>query len=114
MLPGYIYRTNFSCKEFLIDIDCRLVIQAKPVCHFDRVVYEFVLDTEFLSSKEVSYDEIEMIHRIMQILKDNEKFVLSRFKKYTVEEYKEEERIRKEQSDRMFESLKQMIMVGRP
>jgi len=83
MLPGYTYRTNFSCKEFL-------------------------------SSKEVSYDEIEMIHRIMQILKDNEKFVLSRFKKYTVEEYKEEERIRKEQSDKMFESLKQMIMVGRP
>ncbi len=91
ILPGYTYRTNFNCCEFLIDINHQFVIQAKPNCYEDKVIYEFVLDTEFLSSKEISYEEIKMINCIMQILKDNQKFVLSRFKKYTVDEYMEEQ-----------------------
>lgn len=49
----------------------------------------------------------------MQILKDNQKFVLSRFKKYTVDEYMEEQRIRKEKSNRIFDALKEMFIAQR-
>ena len=72
--------------------------------------YEFVLDTQFLPDKQILYDEIVMIKNIIDILEDNRKFVLSRFKKYSLVEYQEERRKREEASERMLESLKMAIM----
>ena len=73
------------------------------------MVYEFVLDTQFLSKKEVTYDELKMINKIIDILEDNRSFVLSRLKKYTVEEYEKEKEYREKQSEMMFESLKKLV-----
>lgn len=28
ILPGYYYKTNFSCSDFLVDINCKLIINA--------------------------------------------------------------------------------------
>ena len=69
-----------------------------------------MLNTEFLSNKEITYDEIVMIKNIIEILEENRCFVLSRLKKYTVSEYKEELRVREENSERMLETLNQMIV----
>ncbi|MCI9434143.1 MAG: hypothetical protein HFI86_02545 [Bacilli bacterium] len=110
MLPNYNYKTSFNSPDFLIDINPQFIIHAKPKCLNDRVVYEFVLDTQFLSNKEISYSELKMINNIINILEDNRKFVLSKFKKYTINEYKEEIRIREERSQLMMESLKKIII----
>lgn len=110
MLPNYNYKTSFNSPDFLIDINSQFIIHAKPKCLNDRVVYEFVLDTQFLSNKEISYSELKMINNIINILEDNRKFVLSKFKKYTIDEYKEEMRIREERSQLMMESLKKIII----
>lgn len=110
MLPNYNYKTSFNSPDFLIDINSQFIIHAKPKCLNDRVVYEFVLDTQFLSNKEISYSELKMINNIINILEDNRKFVLSKFKKYTIDEYKEEIRIREERSQLIMESLKKIII----
>ena len=110
ILPNYKYKTNLSSPEFLVDIDSKFIIMAKPICDDTRFYYEFKLDTEFLSNKELSYDEIVMIKNIIEILEENRNFVLSRLKKYTVLEYKEELRVREENSERMLDALKQMIV----
>lgn len=110
MLPNYNYKTSFNSPDFLIDINSQFIIHAKPKCLNDRVVYEFVLDTQFLSNKETSYSELKMINNIINILEDNRKFVLSKFKKYTIDEYKEEMKIREERSRLMMESLKKIII----
>ena len=109
MLDGYTYKTNFSSSEFLIDINNCLIIAAKLVKHDNKMVYEFILDTQFLSEKEVTYDELKMINKIIDILEDNRSFVLSRLKKYTVEEYEKEKEYREKQSEMMFESLKKLL-----
>lgn len=110
ILPNYKYKTNLSSPEFLVDIDSKFIIIAKPMCDDTRFYYEFMLNTEFLSNKEITYDEIVMIKNIIEILEENRCFVLSRLKKYTVSEYKEELRVREENSERMLETLKQMIV----
>lgn len=110
MLPNYNYKTSFNSPDFLININSQFVIHAKPKCLNDKVVYEFVLDTQFLSNSEISYSELKMINNIINILEDNRKFVLSKFKKYTIDEYNEEIRIREEKSRLMLESLKQMVI----
>ena len=109
MLDGYTYKTNFSSSDFLIDINNCLIIAAKLVKHDNKMVYEFILDTQFLSEKEVTYDELKMINKIIDILEDNRSFVLSRLKKYTVEEYEKEKEYREKQSEMMFESLKKLV-----
>lgn len=50
-----------------------------------------------------------MIKNIIDILENNRKFVLAKFKKYTVDEYKEGLRIREKNSRLMLESLKNML-----
>lgn len=109
ILPNYKYKTNFSCAEFLIDINFKLIIQAKPICTEEEFHYEFVLDTQFLSEKEITYNELIMVKNVIDILEKNKKFVLSRLKKYTVEEYKAELKIREERSKMMFASLKRIL-----
>lgn len=55
------------------------------------MVYEFVVDTQFISVKEITYDEICMCKSIIDIFEKNRNFVLRRLKKYTVEEYEQEQ-----------------------
>ena len=113
MIKGYIYKTNFSCAEFLVDISNGLVIGAKLVKHDNKMEYEFVLDTQFLSEKYITTDELKMINEIINILEDNKKFVISKLKKYTVEEYEREEEYRKKQSEMILKALTESIASGR-
>lgn len=98
IIPGYHYKTNFSSSEFLVDIESKFIIIAKPVCTDKDFHYEFVLDTQFLSLKEITYQELVMIKNIIEVLEENRSFVLKKLKKYTVDEYKEELRLREEES----------------
>lgn len=109
MLPGYTYRTNFSYSDSLIFINNSLSIAAKLVELDNKMVYEFVLDTQFVSNQEVKYQELVMLSNIIDILECNRTFVLSRLKKYTVDEWKKEEEERKKQSEAMLEALKKFV-----
>ena len=51
-----------------------------------------------------------MIKDVIDLLKQNKKLALSRLKKWTVEEYREDERIRKIRSEKMLEELKSIIL----
>ena len=105
ILPGYTYKTNFNSPEFLVDINCSLIIAAKLVKCDNKMKYEFILDTQFLSNKEITHEELKMINRIIDILEDNRNFVLSRLKKYTVEEYEIEVGYREKQREMMMNAL---------
>ena len=111
LLPNYIYKTNFNSSDFLIDINYNIIIKAKLIKKDNKMVYEFVVDTQFMSEAEITYDEIVMIKNIIDILEENRRFVLSRLKKYTVEEYEKEEQERKEQSEKAIETLKKIITM---
>lgn len=83
-----------------------LIIIAKPICLEKEVRYEFMLDTQFLSNKEINYEEILMIKNVIDILNKNKKLALSRLKKWTVEEYIEDKRQKELRSEQMLEALK--------
>lgn len=104
-IKGYKVKTNFSLCEFLVEVG-NITIIAKPICLEKEVKYEFMLDTQWLSSNEVTYEEIVMIKNVMDILNENKKLAISKLKKWTVEEYKEDRRKREEQSEQMLEALK--------
>lgn len=106
---GYSYKTNFSDSDFLVDINYKLIIAARLIEINNKMVYEFVLDTQFVSDAIITYDELNMITQIIKILEDNRGFVLKRLKKYTVEEYKIEQEEIEKRSEIMLESLKAMI-----
>ena len=91
IIPGYTYQTNLSWPERLVSISHSLGIGAKLVRVEDKMVYEFVVDTQFISAKEITYDEICMCKSIIDIFEKNRNFVLRRLKKYTVEEYEQEQ-----------------------
>ena len=110
MIPGYSYKTNFSCSDYLVDINYKMVIKARLIKKDNKMVYEFVLDTQFINNQEITHDELKMSSNIIEILENNRKFVLSRLKKYTVQEYEQEQIEAKRRSDLMFEALKTMIM----
>lgn len=109
VLEGYKLRTNFSSNEFLVEIG-NFIIIAKIICTDTEVKYEFVLDTQFVSDKEITYEELVMIKNVIELLNEHRKLALSRLKKWTVEEYREDERLRKIQSERMLEELKSFFM----
>ena len=90
MVPGYTYQTNLSWAERLVSINYGLGIGVKLVQIEDKMVYEFIVDTQFVSSKEITYDEIVLCKNIIDILEKNRSFVLSRLKKYNVQEYQQE------------------------
>ena len=113
MIKGYTYKTNFSCAEFLVDISNKLIVAARLVKHNNKMEYEFVLDTQFLSEKYITTDELKMINKIINILEDNKKFVISKLKKYTVEEYEREEEYRKKRSEMILKALTESIASGR-
>ncbi len=104
-IEGYKVKTNFSSCDFLVQIGAFIII-AKPICLEKEVRYEFMLDTQFLSKKEITYEEILMIKNIIDILNQNKKLALSRLKKWTVEEYIEDKRQKELRSEQMLEALK--------
>ena len=91
MIPGYTYQTNLSWAERLVSINHGVGIGAKLVRIEDKMIYEFVVDTQFISTKEIVYDEICMCKDIIDIFEKNRNFILKRLKKYTVEEYEQEQ-----------------------
>lgn len=91
IVPGYTYQTNLSWTERLVSINHGLGIGAKLVRVDDKMVYDFIVDTQFISSKEITYNEICMCKDIIDILEKNRNFVLRRLKKYTVDEYEKEQ-----------------------
>ena len=111
-IEGYKVKTNFSSCEFLIEVG-NITIIAKPVCLKKEVKYEFMLDTQWLSSNEVTYEEIVMIKNVMDILNENKKLAISRLKKWTVEEYKQDKKQREIQSNQMLEMLKSAFYNNR-
>ena len=101
----YIVKTNFSSCDFMVEIG-NLIIIAKPICLEKEVKYEFILDTQFLSTAEITYEEIVIIKRVIELLNNHKKLAISRLKKWTVED---KER-RKRQSEEMLEILKRSLM----
>ena len=104
-IEGYKVKTNFSSCDFLVQIGAFIII-AKPICLQKEVRYEFMLDTQFLSNKEITYEEIIMIKNIIDLLNKNKKLALSRLKRWTVEEYIEDKRQKELRSEEMLEALK--------
>ena len=111
VLPNYSYKTNFSDPDFLIDINYKIIIKARLIKKDNKMVYEFVVDTQFISDQEITYDEIVMVKNIIEILEENRKFVLSRLKKYTVEEYEKEMEEKEKRREKAFEELKQIFTM---
>lgn len=105
---GYELKTNFSSPDFFIQIG-NFIIIAKPICTTTEVKYEFVLDTQFLSSCEIKFEELVMIKDVIEILEINRKTAISRLKKWTVEEYEEDRKQREKRSEEMLEALKKAI-----
>lgn len=108
VLKGYKSKTNFSSDEFFVEVGS-LIIIAKTICLEKEVKYDFVLDTQFLSSKEITYEEIIMVKNIIDILNKYKELAISRLKKWTVEEYLEDKKIREKQSEQMLEYLKKAL-----
>ena len=104
-IEDYKVKTNFSSCNFLVQIGGFIII-AKPICLEKEVRYEFMLDTQFLSNKEITYEEILMIKNIIDLLNQNKKLALSKLKKWTIEEYIENKRQRELRSQQMLEALK--------
>ena len=105
----YIVKTNFSSCDFMVEIG-NLIIIAKPICLEKEVKYEFMLDTQFLLTAEITYEEIVIIKKVIELLNNHKKLAISRLKKWTVEEYLEDKKRRKRQSEEMLEILKRSLM----
>lgn len=108
-MEGYKVRTNFSSADFLVSLD-NIIIIAKPICLEKEVKYEFMLDTQFLSTSEITYEQIVMIKNVIDILNLNKKLAISRLKKWTVEEYLEDKKQKEIISEKMLKALKEMMM----
>ncbi len=111
ILPNYFYKTNFSDPGFLIDINYKIIIKVRLIKKDNKMVYEFVVDTQFISDQEITYDEIVMVKNIIEILEENRKFALSRLKKYTVEEYEKEMEEKEKRREKALEELKQIFTM---
>lgn len=108
VLKGYKLKTNFSCDEFFVEIGSMIII-AKAICSEKEIKYEFVLDTQFISTKEITYEEIAMIKNVIDILNKYKKLAISRLKKWTVEEYLEDKKAREKTSEEMLKALKKEL-----
>ena len=110
MVPSeYKVKTNFSYTDFLVEIG-NLIIIAKTICTESEVKYEFVLDTQFVSCQEVTYDEIVVVKNVIELLNQNKKLAISRLKKWTVEEYLKDQEERERRRELMLEELKKAMM----
>lgn len=109
MKVGYKYQTNLSWNEGLISINHGLGVGAKLIQLDNKMIYEFYVDTQFLSNKEISYDEICMCKDIIDILEKNRNFVLKRLKKYTVMEYEQEQLEHKQKQESLIKFLDSFV-----
>lgn len=107
--PGYTYQINLSWSERLVSINHGVGICTKLVRVDDKMAYEFIVDTQFISAKEITYDEICMCKDIIEILEKNRVFVLKRLKKYTVEEYEQEQLERKQKQESFIKLLDSLV-----
>ena len=105
----YSVKTNFSSDDFLVEIG-NFIICAKTICTENEVKYVFVLDTQFVSSKELTYEEIVIAKNVIELLNNNKKLAISRLKKWTAEEYLKDQEDRKKRSEEMLEALKAAMM----
>ena len=110
-LKEYKLKTNFSSAEFLVELGSYIII-AKPICTQKEVRYEFMLDTQFLSSKEILYNDVVMIKNVIEILEENRTIAISRLKKWTVEGFLKDKKEREERSEAMLEALKNAFRSG--
>ena len=108
-INGYKVRTNFSSCDFLISLD-NFIIIAKPICTENEVKYEFMLDTQFISKNEITYEQIVMIKKIIDLLYLNKKLAISRLKKWTVEAFVEDQKQREIRSQEAIEELKEILI----
>lgn len=113
MKYGYKYNTNLSWSENLVSINHGLCIGAKLVKTENEIIYEFIVDTQFNSSKEISFDEICMCKDIIEIFEKNKNFILKRLKKYTVEEYEQEQVNNKIRQEEMMKFLESIIFINK-
>lgn len=109
IFPGYIYQTNLSWAERLVSINHGVGIGAKLVRVEDKMIYEFIVDTQFVGSKEITYDEICMCKDIIDIFQKNRNFVLRRLKKYTLEEYEQEKFEFKQRQEKFINFLDSLV-----
>lgn len=92
LISGYKCKINFNDPSFLIEIEDNLIIAAIPYKKNNQIVYEFVFDIRFIGGDYViSYEEVKMINRIIEILYNYKEIIVSKFRQYTVEEYDYEE-----------------------
>ncbi len=105
----YRLKINFSRPQFFIEIG-NLIINAKPICNETGVKYEFVLDTQFLSQREITFDELIMVKEIIEVLEANKELAISKLSKWTIEEYKEHIRLKEEQREQMLKALKEAFL----
>ena len=108
-INGYKVRTNFSSCDFLISLD-NFIIIAKPICTENEVKYEFMLDTQFISKNEITYEQIVMIKKIIDLLYLNKKLAISRLKKWTVEAFVEDQKQREIRSQEAIKELKEILI----
>lgn len=107
-IEGYKAKTNFSSCDFFVEMG-NITIIAKVICNEKEVKYEFMLDTQWLSSNEVNYEEIIMIKNVMELLNKHKKLAISRLKKWTVEEFIEDKKQIEIKSEQMLEMLKSAL-----
>ena len=105
----YKIKTNFSSNEFIVECG-ELIINAKTICTEEKVYYEFVLDVQFVSNNELTFQEIVVAKNIIELLNQNKELAISRLKKWTVEEYLKDQEEREKRSEEMLEALRQVIM----
>ena len=53
------------------------------------MVYDFALDVQFVSYGIITEEELKLVWKVIDILNENKDFVISKLKKYTVQEYEE-------------------------
>ncbi len=87
IISGYECKINFDNSRFLIKIGDELVISIELFKEDKNMSYNFIFNVEFISNNLVSYDEINMINSILEILNDNKELITSKFKEYSIEEY---------------------------
>lgn len=92
LISGYKCKIDFDDPRFLVEIEEVLIIAAKPYKKNNKIVYEFVFDIRFIGGDYIiTYEEIKMIDKIIEILYNYKENIISKFKKYTLEEYEYEE-----------------------
>ena len=104
---GYKLKTNFKTNDFLVEID-NIIISAKPVYKKNKIEYEFLLDTQFLNGKEIKYDELLMVKKVIEILEKNKERIVIKFKSFLPYKIPSKQEIIEDENEKLLESLKSL------